>query len=100
MNILQLHKRAAITCIALVPVGFVIGGFSDSQSQTDLGIDFIFMLAGAYLPFYILKCIHLGKISTSQGHVLSKEKEPYLFWPFVAAHGILSITLLMAPLFR
>ncbi|WP_257254439.1 hypothetical protein, partial [Endozoicomonas sp. SESOKO3] len=97
MTILQLHKRAAITCLALVPVGFIVGGYSDAQEQTDLGIKFIFMLIGAYLPFYILRCIHLGRISTSQGHVLSMEKEPYLFWPFIGAHGILSLTIFNRP---
>ncbi|GAA5445226.1 hypothetical protein Misp06_03424 [Microbulbifer sp. NBRC 101763] len=64
----------------MIPVGFYIGG----ESGTDDGAEFIFRLAGIYLPFYCIKCIKLGRENfltiNWSSDVVTKDGEPFLFW--------------------
>ena len=98
MDVLKLHKLVGFTCLGLSPIGPILGGLEASDSQSKIGTEILFFLVGIYLPFYALKCFHIGQIeSPGSTHVIYKDKDRFLFWVYILMLMGLSIAFLSTP---
>ena len=97
MKFQKIYKKASYICLALFPFGFIIGGINEIPNRTERAASYFFLLGAVYMQFHCLYSIEKGSINIfGFTHELSKEKEPFLFWPYVGT--IMLMTASIAPI--